>query len=123
MSPEEINNGPRCEVEPVEIDASKFSFDAKPIPFKFTIRNEGKSPLQILRIYSKSDAVRVTRRPSVIKPEKSGQVDVTVNLRQLIQTTQGDVIPEAARVEIEVMTNDPLHPVRTLAVPVHSIKN
>ncbi|MDE7438243.1 MAG: DUF1573 domain-containing protein [Muribaculaceae bacterium] len=123
MSPEEINNGPRCEVEPVEIDASKFSFAAKPIPFKFTIRNEGKSPLQILRIYSKSDAVRVTRRPSVIKPEKSGQVDASVNLRQLIQATQGDVIPEAARVEIEVMTNDPLHPVRTLAVPIHSIKN
>lgn len=121
MTPEEINNGPRCEVEPVEIDASKYSIEkSSVIPFKFIVRNEGKSPLQILRIYSKSDAVNIKRLPTVIKPDKSGQVDATINLRQLVKV--GEEIPEAARVEIEVMTNDPLHPIRTLAVPILSIK-
>lgn len=123
MTPEEINDGPRCEVEPVEIDASKHSLEkSSVIPFKFTIRNDGKSQLQILRIYSKSGAVIIKRIPMVIKPGKSGQVDATLNLRQLLKAEEGEDIPEAARVEIEVMTNDPLHPVRTLQAPVLSIK-
>lgn len=125
LTPEEVHNGPRCEVEQAEIDASKFSFDASPIPFKFTIGNTGKAPLEILRIYSKSDAVRVSRRPSVIKPGKSGQADGTVNLKQLLSAyaSAGKETPEAVRVEIEILTNDPLHPVRTLTLPIHSIKN
>lgn len=109
LTPEEVDNGPRCYVAPPMLDLGNLTAGAKsPQPIRFTLTNEGKAPLRIMRVYSKSDAIRLTRRPSSLKPGKSADSEGSVNLQAL---------PAGPfRLEIEILTDDPLHPVRTLTV-------
>ena len=77
-------------------------------PIDFVIANEGKSTLNIMRIFGKDVPVRVRRFPSSIRPGKTGKAETTVNLRK---------IPAGPfNFKIEVMTDDPIHPVTVLSV-------
>ncbi|MDE6339060.1 MAG: DUF1573 domain-containing protein [Muribaculaceae bacterium] len=109
LTPEEVDNGPRCYLAPPLIDLGEIGKNVKnPIPLRFAIRNDGKAPLRIMRIYSQSDAIRISRRPSNLKPGKSAETEGSVNLSAL---------PAGPfNIKIDVLTDDPLHPVRTVSV-------
>lgn len=109
LTPEEVDNGPRCYLAPPLIDLGEITANVKnPVPLHFAIRNDGKAQMRIMRIYSQSEAVRITRRPSTLKPGKSDEVEGSLNIHAL---------PAGPfNIKVEVMTDDPLHPVRSLSV-------
>lgn len=109
LTPEEVDNGPRCYLAPPLIDLGEIGEGVKnPVPLRFSVRNDGKSPLRVMRVYSQSEAIRISRRPSNLKPGKSAEVEGSINLQ---------AIPAGPfNIKIYVLTDDPLHPVRTLSV-------
>ncbi len=109
MTPEEVKNAPKCYLAPNSIDLGNISPKIKnPVKFRFAIRNEGLTEMRINRIFSQSEAVRITRRPSSLKPEKSANAEGTLNINKL---------PSGAfNIKVEVLTNDPLNPARTISI-------
>lgn len=109
MSPEEVADAPRCYVSPDRLDLGELDSNRQnEVKFKFVIRNEGKSPMRIMRIFSHDTKVRMNRWPASLKPYKSGTAEGTLNLSGL---TSGPF-----NIKIEVLTDDPLHPVRTVSL-------
>lgn len=112
LTDEQIANGPRAEVQPRKVDLGIVNLSrtkhSETFPIDFVIANEGKSTLNIMRIFGKDVPVRVRRFPSSIRPGKTGKAETTVNLRK---------IPAGPfNFKIEVMTDDPIHPVTVLSV-------
>ena len=107
LSPAEVENGPRCYLIPEKIDLGILSGQAVR-EFTFDVQNQGKSKMNVLRIVPKSKALIVKKKPTVIK---NGKKDET---RMAIDT---GLLPEGAfNLTAEVITDDPLHPIRTLSV-------
>lgn len=109
LTPEKVDNGPRSFLAPPLIDLGVITGEVKnPVSLKFMIRNDGQTSMRVMRVYSPSESVRISRRPSEIKPGKSAEVIGSLNLQSLPQG--------AFNIKINVLTDDPLHPVRTLSV-------
>lgn len=109
MSVEDIDKAPYADVIPQLIDFSKEEIkNPKKCKFKFRILNDGGSPLEVLRVYSRDGSVKITRQPSKVKAGKNALVEGTVDT-----TAFGE---GAWRLGVEVVTNDPLHPVRTVTI-------
>lgn len=109
MTPEEVNDAPRCYAAPDRIDLGTLVSSArKPVGFRFAIRNEGKAEMRINRIFSRSEAIKITRRPTVIKGGKSAETEGLLDFSSLPQG--------AFNLKIEILCNDPLHPARTVSV-------
>lgn len=109
MTPDEVKDAPKCYLAPQMIDLGNLSAKTKnPLKFRFAIRNEGKTAMRIMRVFSQSDAIRISRRPTIVKNDKSANTEGSVNIKKL---------PSGPfNIKIEVLTNDPLHPVRTISV-------
>lgn len=103
MSVEEVENGPRAYLFPEFVDLGEVDKKGKRT-FSFEILNEGKSILEVKRIYSTDSGIEIKRKPSKVKPGKKGKVKGVVDMEKL------PVAP--LRIAVEVMTNDALHPVR-----------
>lgn len=107
MSAEEIESGPRAYLLPEFIDLGEPDAHA-PAAFRFEILNDGKSAMKVERVYSKDSRVRVKKVPGKIKPGKKARVEGSIDLASL---------PEGAfRINVEVLTDDALHPVRTASL-------
>jgi len=104
MSVEEIDNGPRAYLIPEFVDFGDTE-DGKPLEFEFVILNDGKSTMTVDRVYSRNEFVRITKAPEKIKAGKKGTVKGKLN--------PAGIGKGAFRINVEVMTNDALHPVRT----------
>lgn len=103
MSAEEVENGPRAYLLPEFIDFGEID-ETGIQEFSFEILNDGKSRLDIKRIYSGREGVDITKRPKDIRPGKKGKVKGKVDLRNM---------PAGAfRIPVEVITDDALHPIR-----------
>lgn len=93
------------------LSAQKINLDSilvsEPTQASFTIKNEGKAPLKIRRIYSGDTGIAIDIKTASIKAGKSAQVNVTV-------TPSQDAGIVNAR--ISVITNDPVNPVQTIRV-------
>lgn len=103
MSVEELEKGGRAYLVPEFVDfgevAGKGGKD-----FVFEILNEGESDLKVDRVFSRSGKVTLTSVPKKVKPGKKGKVKGRLDIGAL---------PEGAfRVNVEVVTNDVIHPVR-----------
>ncbi len=107
LSVEDAENAPSCYVSPTTVDLGVIS-GIKPVPFSFSILNEGKSLMNILRITGATELVKVKRYPTKLKPGKSSRAEGAVNIDALS--------PGAFRIELQIITNDPLHPSRTVKV-------
>lgn len=112
LTAQQIEHGPRTEVTPRLIDLG--SVDLKLVkhpdvyPLSFMISNEGESLLNVTRIFARGLPMRVKRYPATLKPGKNGRVEATVDLRK---------IPAGPfNFKIEVMSDDPIHPVVTLTL-------
>lgn len=104
MTAEEVNDGPRAYLLPEFIDFGE-NVNGGKIKFSFEILNDGKSPLDVLRVYSADKCVEIKDKPSRIKGGKQGKVKGELDVRKI---SSG-----AFRIPVEVMTSDPLHPLRT----------
>lgn len=109
MTPDEVEASPRCYLAPERVDLGEIPADAmKTAKLSFAARNEGKSTMRILRVLPHSETIRIKRHPSVVKPGKSDNIEGTIDIRN---------IPSGAfNLKIDVLTDDPLHPVRTVSV-------
>lgn len=74
----------------------------------FRIFNSGKAPLELLRIYPLHEVISVKKSPGMIKPGKSADIEFEINL--------SGMEPKAWRLPLEVITNDPDRPKKTLYV-------
>lgn len=72
------------------------------------IKNLGKSPLELRRVYSADPGITVTTSATTLKPGKEAEVSVTVDRRQL----RGALL----NARVSVIANDPITPVQTLRV-------
>lgn len=105
LSVEEIEKGPRAYVIPEFVDFGEIE-SGRLLEFGFNVLNDGKSPLIVERVYCGNELVNIVKMPGKIKPGKRGEVKGKLNPSGL---------PDGAfRIKIEVLTNDPLHPVRTV---------
>lgn len=75
------------------------SVGSSPQSAEFIIKNEGKGPLDILGIYTTTDALKITEVPKSVKPGKSAKVKAALDPEYLS--------PGAQRQKIEILTNDP----------------
>ena len=104
MTAEDVENGPRAYLLPEFIDLGEI--DKKTTQdFSFEILNDGKSVLNVKRVYCSNEGVEIMKRPAEIKPRKKGRVKGRIDFKEMPQG--------AFRILVEVMTNDALHPIRT----------
>ncbi len=104
MTAEEIQKGPRSYLVPEFVD---FGEDVATgyRDFEFGIYNDGKSVLQIDRVYSADKNVEIKEYPRKVKGGASGKVAGRISL--------GNLPSGPFRINVYVVTNDPLHPLRT----------
>ncbi|MDE5674007.1 MAG: DUF1573 domain-containing protein [Muribaculaceae bacterium] len=104
MSAEEIENGPRAYLVPEFIDFGEDVSEGE-LPFEFDVLNDGKSELEVRRVYSHNENVRITSFPKKVGGEGKDKVKGSLSLTS---------VPSGPfRIAVEVITNDPLHPLRT----------
>ena len=84
----------------------KTSSHASKVKFSFPVVNSGKSELRIMRVYSRADAVKITRIPSRLAPGKKAEVHGEIDLAKVDGVAFGFIV--------EVISSDPATPVRTL---------
>lgn len=110
LSVKDVDEGPRiyCLPETVDLGTLGAPKGKRQVRFSFVISNDGKSELEILRVFNRDGAVKVTRYPARLRPGKSGKVECVAEVAKF---------PEGPfRVKVEIMSTDPLHPVRSVAV-------
>lgn len=107
LSPEQVDNGPRCYAAPATIDLGDLSSRVT-VPFTFRIQNQGKSKLNVSRIYCKDKAVKIKRYPTSVKRDKSGETEGILNMSA--------IEPGPFNIKIDIHTDDPIHPVRTVSI-------
>ncbi len=109
MTPDEVKDAPKCYLAPAIIDLGALTSGIKnPVKFKFAIRNEGKKDMRIMRVFPQADAIKISRYPSTVKPDKSADAEGSLNINKL---------PSGPfNIKIEVLSNDPLHPARTISI-------
>lgn len=111
LSDKQLRNSPvttieKTRLEPVVLNKGK---DGETF---FEIKNSGKDPLKIRRVYTRTPGVGIDVRPDeTVKAGKSHKVKVTLpgNLN-----TQG----QATAVVLTVVTNDPVSPKTNITIPV-----
>lgn len=108
MTPEQVKNAPQCYLAPPLIDLGEIQKTDKRVKLKFDIRNDGNTEMRVIRIFSANKAVKVTRYPTSLKSGKSATAEGQLDLSRL---------PAGPfNIKVEVLTNDPLHPSRTLSI-------
>ena len=100
----ELEKAPIINVEPTMIALGEVKKNM--VNFKFKIQNTGASTLLVKRINPLDKFVSIKKMPTQLKPNKSADVEGTVNLNSLE--------PGAFRLKIEIATNDPLNPVKNV---------
>lgn len=108
LSVEEVENGPRAYLNPELVDLGVVGDKGQHVRFEFAISNDGRSDLRVSRIYSRTAGVKILSWPSMLKPGKRGKATAEIDLALLE--------PGARSIRVEVVSNDPLNPVRTLRV-------
>lgn len=104
LSLEQIDNAPQAFLLPEFVDFGETGVTGD-IDFEFSILNDGKSDLNVDRVYCRAGGVKINRIPSKVKPGKTEPVKGKLQLSKL---------PSGPfRLKVDVVTDDPLHPVRT----------
>lgn len=87
------------------------TLSGSPVQAEFTVTNNGKAPLELLRIYPSTEAIKIGKAPQTVKPGKSAKIRIDVDPAMLNAGPQ--------RHTIEILTNDPVHPRTTLTLPLN----
>lgn len=101
---DQLESAPQAFLLPEFVDLGE-KIDNNDIEFEFSVLNEGKSPLDVSKVYCRQEDIDITRVPSTVKEGEKGLVKGKLRASK---------IPEGPfRLKVEVLTNDPLHPIRT----------
>ncbi len=107
LSVEQLENAPQAFLLPEFVDLGE-SVGKDNMEFEFSVINEGKTPLEVRRVFCREESVAITRVPSTIKDGQKGLVK-----GKLLASS----LPAGPfRLKVEVVTDDPLHPVRSCSV-------
>lgn len=106
LTPREIEKGPAVHVENDIIDFARFSRADATLTRSIAVYNNGRSPLEIRRVYSSDKGIQVTIDKTKIKPGKSATVTVCINPALL----EGDLLNG----RLQIIANDPAHPTTTI---------
>lgn len=109
LSPEDMKKAPVANLYPTLADLGTVTEADKKIKLKFALKNDGKSVLEVKRIYSPQiQLTKSTDTPFKLKPGKEKQIEIEVDAR---------LIPAGLfNIPIEVLTNDPMHPSRSFRI-------
>lgn len=112
VSGSDLNNVPSIRIVPVTVELGEISGDKKDVRWQFEIANEGARRLNVVRVASGSPAMKVKRQPQSVKPGKRARIEGVL---------KNALLPDGPfRLYIEIVTDDPLHPV--VKVPVAGVK-
>lgn len=112
LTPEQVADGPRVSVDPQIVDLGNV-IGKERIEFSFTLANEGKNTLNVSRIYSRVRGIKILRMPTQLKPGKHAKVECEITGSAL---TDAEVFSHT----INVITDDPLHPLTSVRVSGYS---
>lgn len=104
---EELENAPQAFLLPEFVEVGEEIAD-KNVEFEFEVLNDGKTPLKVERVYSRQKGVAFHEVPSEVKPGEKGRVKGIVEASQIAEGP--------FRLKVEVLTNDPVHPVRECGI-------
>lgn len=108
LATQQQGKNPVIEVSPDPIDLGSIDTAGGRVTAELNIRNSGKGPLEIYRIVCQSKGVSVSGVPEKVKAGKSNRIKITADPAELPQGP--------SRVPLQIITNDPLTPVRTVNV-------
>ncbi len=108
MTSEQLAVAPRLYLPATHVELSAPRTGKNTVGFRFKVENQGKTPLTFMRVYSRSDAVRIFSQPSEVKPGKRAEITGEVLLDRLEEGVA------AYGIDIEMVTNDPHTPVTTI---------
>lgn len=104
---ETLREAPQAFILPEFVELGE-NVDGESVSFQFEVANEGKTALNVERVYSREAELELNDLPGEIDGGEKGVVKGTLNLSKL---------PAGAfRVKVDVLTNDPIHPVRTCGI-------
>lgn len=98
LSSEELLSAPRLSAETRIIDLGKVSRKRRKISFR--IQNVGKSPLEVRRIASNNEALKVLKYPARLAAGKKGVVELEFNPAEFPEA-------KAYGIDLDIITNDP----------------
>lgn len=108
MSPDQISKSPVAVPESENIDLGRVDRLGAPVTARLKLSNLGKSNLIVRRVYSLDPAVKAEAASSSVKKGKSTEINITVDPSQI----SGSMINS----RLNIITNDPLHPVYTVRI-------
>lgn len=99
LTQQQMAEAPVIKINPEPVNAGEISPETGKKKLTVTITNEGKSPLDIYRVYTFYKEVNIIKSPKTIKPGKSGEVEIELNAEE---------IPQGLfQTEFRIMANDP----------------
>lgn len=107
FTPEQMKNAPSATLYPTVVEVGNVSTADKKIKAKISIVNDGKSLLEVRRIYSPQIKIESKGKSSFkLKPGNSKEIEIAVDPKQ---------IPVGLfNIPVEILTSDPIHPSRTV---------
>lgn len=107
LTSEQLKEAPALYAAPPRFDLGDIN-SPRVADFTFNIQNQGKSPLQIYSVSTQMPGVKIIKYTDSLKSDKTGTISGTIDIDQM----QAGPF----RVEVEVISNDPIHPVSTLYI-------
>lgn len=106
MDAAQMEKAPIAVPETERVELGRVDRSGAPVETSFKLTNAGKSDLKIRRVYSVDKGVKVTSASETVKKGKSTEIKVVVNPAM----QEGSLLNN----RIQIITNDPLHPVYTV---------
>lgn len=117
LTSEQLQRAPVIAVSPATIDAGRIAVsDHKPLKFTLNVRNTGREPLKLRRVYTPDEAIalRLPKTPAV-KPGKTASITVEINPADLAGR-------DMLNSRIIIITNDPASPRTVVRVVGETIR-
>lgn len=107
---QELRDAPSIMAWPTVVDLGQTEAAKKPLPFVFSIKNEGKNTLAISRIHAPGtqEILKIKSFSSKLKPGKVSEVKGELDLSEISSGPYS--------VDVEIVSNDPLHPAKRIRI-------
>ena len=106
LSDDDRADAPAASLSAGAVDFGRIDRSGGRVSREVTLTNDGRSPLEVRRVYTVDRGVGVTIGRTTVKPGKSAVITVTADPSAI----SGDIL----NARISVITNDPADPVRTI---------
>lgn len=108
LTPEQMQKAPIAYIPDTRLDFGPLPADSAPVTRQATITNNGRSKLEIRRIYTYDAGITVSADRTTVKPGQTATITVTLD-----PALQTGAYTDA---RINIITNDPTQPDQTLRI-------